>query len=870
MQVDSDSSNVSDGQSLVCELERVLKENPDFKGSFAYSSLLTQAPNPCLNIEGVGLIGLPLSERDAKVIIGHASQAPYGHGDRTLVNTEVRDTWEISPAYVKFANSKWAAFVDGVANNIICPELGATHVASSPRIEFYKLLLYQTGSHFLPHSDTPKVDGMFATMVILLPSQYTGGQVHLNHANEEKVIDFSAFSLLETAALAWYTDVIHEVKPITSGYRLALSYNIVHISTQISRPIVPGTNKAVAELRNVLRKWQNEEYDYVPENDYVAYVLKHKYCKNDLERGVSCLKGEDAHKMLDVIAMAKEMNFSVYMANLEYYIRGTHEQVSYEKRGLDYHADSDTDESTDLKQNLTIMSVTDLDGVFVGDAARLKIDWSCLVPQSPFVKAEPDQEQRENYTGNESSHVAQWYHRAVLILVPNSHIGSFLISVKGIRYAVNKIHDSTFSAPVDKYLINLFASNLRWSGSATYLAVIRLALRWQDFELWKNVTKQWGTGIYKTDATLMSQALKLFGFENIQTLTEDVVMSTCGSSLDKVEVIGNLLPEMAEVDNSEGTLKWEKGLCMHVIEEFDPIFRIDRYMPTFIYIGQNFGFDCLLQLPLLEDGVFFSSLINLARSLVEQKMSLDSVVQTPPESFSGESKRCTEQLNQAGIQVVIDACFEKATARWCFVNNRNYRGPIHVHERILGLLDLVIYSQRMDLCQNLLGLIEKAPGEICFKLKTIYIPLITPLQGLLKKSQINPCSPPFDRFLRVLIENYLYHMLGTTTGSSRQKIHFHWQGCGCGLCQKMGAILTSADGQGTWFSSHEWSHLEPYVKEVRRFISVCMTCSSQFECKVCLTTECMVVVNWDYRVKEAREFLSLISEEVIQEVIVKN
>jgi len=39
-------------------------------------------------------------------------------------------------------------------------------------VELYKLLLYQEGDHFMPHRDTEKADGMFATMIILLPSQY--------------------------------------------------------------------------------------------------------------------------------------------------------------------------------------------------------------------------------------------------------------------------------------------------------------------------------------------------------------------------------------------------------------------------------------------------------------------------------------------------------------------------------------------------------------------------------------------------------------------------------------------------------------------------------------------------------------------------
>jgi len=41
--------------------------------------------------------------------------------------------------------------------------------------ELYKLLVYDEGSFFVSHRDTEKVPGMFATLVLVLPSTSTGG-----------------------------------------------------------------------------------------------------------------------------------------------------------------------------------------------------------------------------------------------------------------------------------------------------------------------------------------------------------------------------------------------------------------------------------------------------------------------------------------------------------------------------------------------------------------------------------------------------------------------------------------------------------------------------------------------------------------------
>ena len=47
--------------------------------------------------------------------------------------------------------------------------------------EFYKLLIYDAGSFFVDHRDTEKVPGMFATLVIALPSAHSGGELVVRH-----------------------------------------------------------------------------------------------------------------------------------------------------------------------------------------------------------------------------------------------------------------------------------------------------------------------------------------------------------------------------------------------------------------------------------------------------------------------------------------------------------------------------------------------------------------------------------------------------------------------------------------------------------------------------------------------------------------
>jgi hypothetical protein len=129
------------------DLEDALGDaNFSFNGNFYHANTLTTAPNPCLYISGLGLVGLPLSERDAKSIVSCATLSPFGHGERTVVDKDVRDTWEIEPAKIVFANPEWLKYVDGVVCSEVCRVLGVAIGNSPPKMELYKLLLYETGS----------------------------------------------------------------------------------------------------------------------------------------------------------------------------------------------------------------------------------------------------------------------------------------------------------------------------------------------------------------------------------------------------------------------------------------------------------------------------------------------------------------------------------------------------------------------------------------------------------------------------------------------------------------------------------------------------------------------------------------------------
>ena len=91
------------------------------------------------------MISFPLSERDAKLIETAATQAPFGKGAETVVDTAVRDTFEINPDKFRFKNPAWNEFLRTVTKKM-ADGLGLPQNQPPPRADLYKLLLYKTGS----------------------------------------------------------------------------------------------------------------------------------------------------------------------------------------------------------------------------------------------------------------------------------------------------------------------------------------------------------------------------------------------------------------------------------------------------------------------------------------------------------------------------------------------------------------------------------------------------------------------------------------------------------------------------------------------------------------------------------------------------
>ena len=122
------------------------------KGDFARQGTLSSANNPGLNVHGLGIIGLPLSTRDAVELGKFCHQAPFGKGSETIVDTTVRNTWELNADQFELQNPAWQTTLDDALEQV-ASTLGVVGGRTNIRAELYKLLLYNEGAFFDIHSE---------------------------------------------------------------------------------------------------------------------------------------------------------------------------------------------------------------------------------------------------------------------------------------------------------------------------------------------------------------------------------------------------------------------------------------------------------------------------------------------------------------------------------------------------------------------------------------------------------------------------------------------------------------------------------------------------------------------------------------------
>jgi len=379
-------------------------------GSFAATGALSVSL-PTVAIAGTGVLSFPLRPEQLAELIAAASRAPFGRGDATLRDDMVRRTWQISADSLHFLDHDW----DAIAMPTITAEAARALGVDGPvSANLYKLLIYEPGDFFVAHRDTEKEPGMFATLVVALPSVHTGGELVIEHQGDRLTADLSTVSLSRLSWAAFYTDCVHRLEPVRTGHRVCLVYNLV-CDEPLSAPDPRGTRTTAAQALKALAATYTRGDPLK-----VVRVLDHHYTPAALS--FAALKGRDASIVEALKCAADDASWECLLGMVSVSEHGAAEgewSGSYRDRRW----------ASNTPQNWQIVEVTErtfrVEDLMTpsGDAWTtpwLPLETDELTPWDTLADEPFDEEHFSEATGNEGASFERTYRRAAVVMWPRA------------------------------------------------------------------------------------------------------------------------------------------------------------------------------------------------------------------------------------------------------------------------------------------------------------------------------------------------------------------------------------------------------------------------------------------------------------------
>jgi len=382
--------------------ENILDCLKDLKGSGKFVSAHTaDFIFPGLVVEGLGEIAYPINEAGAQALISLAHKAPFGKGSKTIVDPNVRDTWEIDAQNLRFSNPHWTDFLEKVIKDIK-PGLGLEDYEISAHL--YKMLIYEQGNFFLTHRDSEKEKGMFGTLVIELPAYHTGGELVVSFESTREIISFAQSSCdYKLAYAAFYADCEHEIMPVTSGYRVSLVYNLIQQNP--GRTIAPQSIETQAVVLAEMLKAHQNRVDAEP----AIILLGHQYTPENFS--VNALKLNDRPKAKALLKAAETLGFYSKMCLVTSYLSGSpEEEPTYHNNQWDV---SDEEMGEVYEESLSIEHWL---GNRFPPLNHVSFEMEDLILSFPLNEDEPIVKESSGYQGNYGPDVMHWYHYGAIMI----------------------------------------------------------------------------------------------------------------------------------------------------------------------------------------------------------------------------------------------------------------------------------------------------------------------------------------------------------------------------------------------------------------------------------------------------------------------
>ena len=470
-----------------------------------------------------GCIQLPLYETQAEQLMKVCKQVPCGQEFETLFDAAVRDTFQLEPNEFEISNEDWNRNLSKLVKRV-AKQLGCKRKITA---NLHKLVLYKKGALFKKHMDKKNEKDMFGTLIIQLPSIFTGGELVFYEGDDKKIVNYAESLIKDSNKVyyaAHYADVEHAMSEVKTGYRLALVYNLCW--TQSNQSYIDSlTDKMALNLSELNGS-----------SDRIGFFLNHRYKGREFETyGLKALKGidNDRYNLIknasDKLSPNKQLNFFTLSVYLEI-STAVNQKFGPEVNRINvYEYETKVDQLYDSRGNLygkkelkfelnDFLEIVDLNKPVdeAADLSNCKL-WGSIVSQE------------EEHDENEEPVLKTLYQTYMLVIMPKQDEAE---SKTSIRFLAETLLSSLKMNQISKENVQLVEyfksfSELVISNSVTNttkiyfnddhnLKIIYILLKMDDTVLVRELMPKINLEFSKTFFNIYAKIIQKYGYENLK------------------------------------------------------------------------------------------------------------------------------------------------------------------------------------------------------------------------------------------------------------------------------------------------------------------------------------------------------------------
>ena len=158
---------------------------------------------------------------------------------------------ELEPEQISFCNPNFKTSLEGIFSKTK-EELKFNN--KDIKFNLQKLVLCGKGAQIGDRSNSTK-EGTFGSLIVQLPSLFTGGSSHIQHCNERKTDEFdrpeAQYGIIYAAH---FSNCDSQMTPVESGFRTFLVYDLIEKGSKISFNDFDEKRKITPKISSLLSK----------------------------------------------------------------------------------------------------------------------------------------------------------------------------------------------------------------------------------------------------------------------------------------------------------------------------------------------------------------------------------------------------------------------------------------------------------------------------------------------------------------------------------------------------------------------------------------------------------------------------------------